>query len=62
MRLLLKSVLSVAAWLVVTLVVAAVIELSFGEPRPGFVPLLTLVVMVPILLRIWRSRTSASQR
>ncbi|MBM3779752.1 MAG: hypothetical protein FJW23_16180 [Acidimicrobiia bacterium] len=56
MRIVLKLFLSVAAWLVLTLIVAAVVEVSFGEPRPGLVPLPTLILLAPVLYRIWRKR------
>jgi len=56
MRLVWKLTLSVLSWLIVMLIAAAAIELSFGRPRAGFVPLVVLVILVPVLFAIWRPR------
>lgn len=49
-----KIALSVITWVIVTLIVAAALELSTGRAMPGLVPLPTLIIMVPILWFIWR--------
>jgi hypothetical protein len=56
-----KSVLSIIAWMVVMLAVAAALEVSAGRAMPGLVPLLTLVIMIPVLWLIWRQRPSLSK-
>ena len=56
MRLIRNIALSIVAWLVATLIAAAGIELVFGIARPGFVPLVMLVMLVPALVLIWRKR------
>jgi len=58
MRLLLRIVGSILAWVIVTLIAAAGVEVAFGVPRPGFVPLVTLVLLAPVLFLIWRPRRS----
>lgn len=51
-----KILLSVFTFFVVMLASTAAVEIHFGEPRPGFVPLMTLVIAGPILWLIWRKR------
>ena len=58
MRLVRNVILSVVAWVVCTLIAAAAIEMILGAPRPGFVPLATLVILAPVLFVIWRPRRS----
>jgi hypothetical protein len=60
-RILLKLVASVFAWLILTLVVAAAIDISFGEPRPGLVSPIVLLPLVPVLYLIWRRGSSKSR-
>lgn len=59
MKVLGKIVLSLMAWFVAMLVVAASIEVGFGEPKPGYVPVATLIIMIPILFLIWRKKQGA---
>jgi len=54
MRTIRKMIFSAAAFLVVLLVAAAAVELSFGEARPGLTPLIVLVLAGPLLYMIWR--------
>ena len=49
-------VLSVVAWVVATLIAAAAIEVITGAARPGLVPLVSLVVLAPVLFLIWRPK------
>ena len=49
-----KIAVSAIAFFVVMLIAAAGIEIGFGEPRPGFVPMTTLVLVAPVLYLIWR--------
>jgi hypothetical protein len=53
-----KVVLSVLVVLVAVVVAAAGLELVFGRPRPGFVPLTVLALVAPALWAIWRPRRS----
>lgn len=48
--------LSGLAWLVAVLVAAASLELTLGQARPGFVPIVTLALLAPLLYVIWRPR------
>jgi hypothetical protein len=57
-RVLLKIAGSLIAWVIATLIAAAGVEIAFGVPRPGVVPLVTLVLLSPILFLIWRPRRS----
>lgn len=58
----LKVVLSVLAWLAATLISAAGIEVAFGRSRPGFVPIVTMFLLVPTLILIWRRRPGTPLR
>jgi hypothetical protein len=58
MRLVLKIAGSLIAWMVAALIVTVGVEIAFGVPRPGFVPLPTLIIVAPILYLIWRPRRS----
>lgn len=51
-----KVVLSVALLFVVMLSAAAMVELQFGEQRPGLAQLIVFLVMGPALWLIWRKR------
>ena len=43
--------------LVLTLYIAStMIELMFGRPRPGFVPVAQLILVAPILFWLWRDK------
>jgi hypothetical protein len=52
-----KLAITVAAWLVVTLVVAATIELTTGRQLPAATAIVTLVAMVPLARWIWRPKS-----
>ena len=49
-----KVCLSLLVFFVVMLIAAAGIEIGFGESRPGYVPMVTLVIVIPVLFLIWR--------
>ncbi len=49
-----KIALSLLALFVAMIIAAAGIEIGFGESRPGFVPMVTLVIVAPLLFLIWR--------
>ena len=51
-----KIVLSTLVVLVAMLVAAAGTELTFGEHRSGFVPMIVWLIAGPILYLIWRKR------
>lgn len=48
--------LSGLAWLVITLITAATVEITMGERRSGLIHLLTMAAWVPTLFLIWRRR------
>ena len=54
-----KIALTAAAWLVLTVSAAIAIEILFGKPRPGFVQLLALPLLIPVWLAIWKPMTPA---
>lgn len=56
MRIALKISASVIAFAVIMLGSALAFELYFGQPRAGFVPIATIVLMAPALYLIWRKR------
>ncbi len=49
-----KTVLSLLALIVAMFIAVAGIEIGFGESRPGYVPMVTLVIVIPVLFLIWR--------
>ena len=57
---LLKIAASAVAVLVAVLVAAATIEVIYGAPRPGFVPVAALAIASPVLFLIWRKRASVA--
>jgi len=57
MRIILKLLLSAAAWVLLVLVVAAGIELTLGVARRGLVQVFVLPVWTVMLVWIWRPRT-----
>ena len=54
MRIAIKAIISVVAFFVVLLAVAAAIEVSLGERKPGLINLITLAIMAPVLFLVWR--------
>jgi hypothetical protein len=61
MRTLWKIVASILAWVILTLMAAAGLEIAYGEPRPGFVQPIVLPVLVLLLFWIWRRRQPATR-
>lgn len=49
-----RLVVSVLAFLAAILIAAAAIEIAFGTPRPGFVPMGALIILAPTLFVLWR--------
>jgi hypothetical protein len=56
MRTIWKVTASLVAFPIVILIAAAAIEIVTGVARPGFVPMLTMVIMIPLMYVIWRKR------
>ena len=48
--------ITVIAFVVAVLVAAVAIEAIYGSPRPGFVPMASLIILAPLLSVIWRSQ------
>lgn len=57
-----KIVLTIVTWAVVTLVVAASLEVLAGRSLPALVQLATLIVLAPALFLIWRPTFTTKQR
>jgi hypothetical protein len=54
-----RLALSAGAWVAAVLVASFLVELFFGTRRQGFVTLLTLPILGPLLFVIWRRRPPA---
>ncbi len=55
-----KITLSVVSFFIVMLAASAIVEIYYGQPRPGFAQLLVIIVEAPILWLIWRDRRRAA--
>jgi len=54
---LLKIALSLVVIAVATVIAALGVEFVFGEPRPGYVPIIGLSIYAPLLYyKVWRKR------
>jgi hypothetical protein len=61
MRLILKIAGTFIAWIVLTLIGAAAMEITLGERRPALLNLIVMILLIPVLFLMWRPRAGSKQ-